>query len=61
MGSLIEEMKAVARGERPAPSDAAEPSFESIAVVLGLLTPDNVGCLPRSATASQNRLPNWHS
>jgi predicted transcriptional regulator len=39
--SLCEEMKAVARGERPAPPDAAEPSFESIAVVLGLLTPEN--------------------
>ncbi len=39
--SLIEEMKAVARGERPAPPDAAEPSFESIGVVLGLLTPEN--------------------
>src|SRR5260370_27426855 len=39
--SLIEEMKAVARGERPAPPDAAEPSFESIDVVTRLLTPEN--------------------
>jgi predicted transcriptional regulator len=39
--SLIEEMKAVARGERPAPPDAGEPSFESIGVVLALLTPEN--------------------
>ena len=26
--SLREEMKAVARGERPAPADAGKPSFE---------------------------------
>jgi len=39
--SLIEEMKAVVRGERPAPPDAAQPSFESIDVVLRLLTPEN--------------------
>jgi len=39
--SLCDEMIAVVRGELPAPPDAAEPSFESIAVVLGLLTPEN--------------------
>jgi predicted transcriptional regulator len=38
---LREEMKAVARGERPAPADAAQPTFESAEVVLRLLTPEN--------------------
>jgi predicted transcriptional regulator len=36
-----EEMRAVARGERPAPADAAQPSFESAEVLLRLLTPEN--------------------
>ena len=39
--SLREEMKAVARGDRPAPPDAAQASFESIDVVFRLLTPEN--------------------
>ena len=39
--SLREEMKAVARGERPAPADAANPSFNSIAALVRLLTPQN--------------------
>jgi predicted transcriptional regulator len=39
--SLREEMKAVARGERPAPPDAAKPSFNSVEAVVRLLTPDN--------------------
>jgi predicted transcriptional regulator len=39
--SLREEMKAVARGERPAPSDAGKPSFNSVEAVVRLLTPDN--------------------
>jgi predicted transcriptional regulator len=39
--SLREEMKAVARGERPAPADAAKPSFNSVEAVVRLLTPDN--------------------
>jgi predicted transcriptional regulator len=39
--SLREEMKAVARGERPAPADAAKPSFNSIEAIVRLLTPDN--------------------
>jgi predicted transcriptional regulator len=38
---LRAEMKAVARGEKPAPADAARPSFESAEVLLRLLTPDN--------------------
>lgn len=39
--SLREEMKAVVRGERPAPADAAEPSFESVDVLMRLLTREN--------------------
>jgi predicted transcriptional regulator len=34
-------MKAVARGERPAPVDAARPSFNSVEAVVRLLTPEN--------------------
>jgi predicted transcriptional regulator len=39
--SLRDEMKAVARGERPAPADAAKPSFSSVEAVVRLLTPEN--------------------
>ena len=39
--SLREEMKAVARGKRSTPSDASEPSFNSVEAVVRLLTPDN--------------------
>ena len=39
--SLIEDMKAVARGDKAAPKDAAMPSFESLDVVVRLLTPEN--------------------
>jgi predicted transcriptional regulator len=39
--SLRDEMKAVARGERPAPEDAASPSFNSVEALMRLLTPDN--------------------
>lgn len=38
---LREQMKAVARGDKPASADAAQPSFESAEVLLRLLTPDN--------------------
>lgn len=41
LAALREEMKAVARGERPAPADASAPSFNSVAAVLHLLTPEN--------------------
>jgi hypothetical protein len=37
--SLREEMKAVARGERPAPADAGKPTFNSVEAVVRLLTP----------------------
>ena len=39
--SLREEMKAIARGERPAPVDAAKPSFNSVDAMVRLLTPEN--------------------
>ena len=39
--SLRDEMKAVARGEQAAPADAAMPSFNSVAAVVRLLTPEN--------------------
>ena len=38
---LKKEMLAVARGEVPAPKDAAVPSVESAEVLLRLLTPEN--------------------
>jgi predicted transcriptional regulator len=38
---LEAEMRAVARGERPAPKDAAAPSFNSVGVLMRLLTPEN--------------------
>jgi predicted transcriptional regulator len=39
--SLRNEMRAVARGERPAPADAGRPSFDSVDAVVRLLTPEN--------------------
>src|SRR6266849_5050417 len=39
--SLRAHMKAIARGERAAPVDAARPSFNSFAALVRLLTPDN--------------------
>ncbi len=39
--SLREEMKVVARGERSAPADAATISFNSVAALTRLLTPEN--------------------
>jgi predicted transcriptional regulator len=41
MKDLMAEMRAVARGEIPAPADAALPSVESAEALLRLLTPDN--------------------
>src|SRR6266508_6760754 len=38
--SLRDEMKAVVRGERPAPADAGKPSFNSIEALVRLLTPE---------------------
>lgn len=39
--ALKEEMKAVARGERPAPADASRASFNSVDAIVRLLTPEN--------------------
>jgi predicted transcriptional regulator len=39
--SLREDMRAVARGERPASPDAGQPTFESVEALLHLLTPLN--------------------
>ncbi len=41
LASLEREMRAVARGERSAPADAAEPSFNSVEALIRLLTPAN--------------------
>jgi predicted transcriptional regulator len=41
MNDLEDEMRAVARGEKPAPADAARPSFESVEALIRLLTPEN--------------------
>jgi predicted transcriptional regulator len=39
--SLRAQMKAIARGERPAPADAVRPSFNSVSALVRLLTPEN--------------------
>jgi predicted transcriptional regulator len=39
--SLREEMKAVARGDQSAPSDASAPSFNSVEAIVRLLTAEN--------------------
>ncbi|HIJ37327.1 MAG TPA: MarR family transcriptional regulator [Rhodospirillaceae bacterium] len=39
--SLREEMKSVARGEKPSPVDAAHASFNSIDALVRMLTPEN--------------------
>ena len=41
MNDLEDELRAVARGEKPAPADAARPSFESVEALIRLLTPEN--------------------
>jgi predicted transcriptional regulator len=41
LASLEREMRAVARGERLAPDDAAKASFDSVDAVVRLLTPEN--------------------
>lgn len=41
LASLERDMRAVARGERPAPEDADKPSFNSAAALIRLLTPEN--------------------
>ena len=39
--SLRDEMKAMARGEEPAPTDVGKPSFNSVEALVRLLTPEN--------------------
>ncbi len=39
--TLMTEMRAVARGDSPAPSDAAAPSIESAEALIRILTPEN--------------------
>ena|ERR1019366_57141 len=41
MHELEAEMRAVARGEKPAPADAARTTFESVDALIRLLTPEN--------------------
>lgn len=41
LSQLEAEMRAVARGEKPAPKDAAQPSFNSVEALIRLLTPEN--------------------
>lgn len=41
LAALEAEMRAVARGERPASPDAAQPSFNSVTALARLLTPEN--------------------
>jgi predicted transcriptional regulator len=62
--SLKQEMMAVARGQQPAPKDAAASSFNSIDAPMCLLTPANQALLamirdskPRSSANGKRRLP----
>lgn len=41
LASVERQMRAVARGERSAPTDAAKPSFNSVEALVRLLTPAN--------------------
>lgn len=41
LDALEKEMREVARGEKPAPKDAAQPSLNSIEALMRLLTPEN--------------------
>ena len=44
--ALEAEMRAVARGDRPAPPDAAQPSIASAEALMRLLTPENRSLRP---------------
>jgi len=52
MKSLKKEMLSVARGERKAPAEAAQVTFESVEAVIRLLTPENRSLL---ATIDQKK------
>jgi predicted transcriptional regulator len=41
LDDLEAEMRGVARGEKPAPADAARASFQSVEALVRLLTPEN--------------------
>ena len=43
MKELMEEMRTVARDEKPAPKDAAQPSIESADELARLIAPENRG------------------
>jgi predicted transcriptional regulator len=55
------EMRAVARGEKAPPKDAAAPSFDSVAVLMRLLTPENRKLMAIIATESRSRSRNLPS
>lgn len=57
--SLREEMKAVARGDRPAPAGAARPSFNSVEAVVRLLTPDRTGSSTESCRKRSVSCRRW--
>ncbi len=57
--ALREEMRAVARGEKPAPKDAALPSFDSVEALIRLLTPENRNCWLLFVTGSLSQLTSW--
>ncbi len=61
MRDLEKEMRAVARGKKKAPKDAASPSFESVAAIIRILTPENRKLLAVIRDRNRNRsrsLPN---
>jgi predicted transcriptional regulator len=57
--ALREEMKAVAGGEKPAPEDAAVPSFDTVEALIRLLTPENRELSRLSVTGSRNQSTSW--
>ncbi len=58
---LRDEMIAVARGKKKAPTDAHEQSFESVDALMRLLTPENRELLAISAMRNHDQLPSWRS
>jgi predicted transcriptional regulator len=57
LASLEREMRAVARGERAAPVDAAEPSFNSAEALRRLLTPADRQMLARIGGRKPGSVP----
>ena len=56
--SLREEMKAVARGEKPAPQDAGGTTFDSVEALMRLLTPQNRHLMAVIRDKKRNQSPN---